>query len=197
MEYTDQLQLPVQYRRASFGKRVLAWLVDIAITGVIGFLISLAVYSTGLYDVRNINAAELAELQETYAAMGIERSMATDIFVIISAWGLAATIISIALSLLELFMGTSIGKMSVGLVIAHADGRRGDTQLWTRRWNIKNAGSLLAALALIPVLGFITGVASLLGFIILVGCLFALGHERLALHDRLSQSAVFPKENIQ
>lgn len=197
MEFMDQLQLPVQYKRASFGRRLLAWLVDIAITGVVGFLIGVAAYGTGLYDVRNINPADLAELQEQYATMGIERSMATDIFVIISAMGLATTFISLALSLIELFLGTSIGKMTVGLVIAHGDGRRGDLQLWTRRWIIKNASNVLAALALLPALGFISGIAALLGFIIFVGCFFALGPERLALHDRLSQSAVFPKENIQ
>jgi uncharacterized RDD family membrane protein YckC len=103
----------------------------------------------------------------------------------------------LAVSLLELFAGTSPGKMAVGLVIAHADGRPGDARLWTRRWLIKNAGSLLSAVALIPVLAFVSLIATIMGGVLFIGCFLALGQDRMAFHDRLSQSAVFPKENIQ
>ncbi len=197
MEFTDQWQLPVEYRRATFGKRLLAWVIDIALVVVAGFLIGLTAYKTGLYDVTNISPAELAEVQEQYAALGIERSLATDILVILSAMALASTVVMLAISLLELFAGTSPGKMAVGLVIAHADGRPGDARLWTRRWLIKNAGSLLSAVALIPVLAFVSFIATIMGGVLFIGCFLALGQDRMAFHDRLSQSAVFPKENIQ
>lgn len=197
MNLPEPFEMPIEYRRVSFGKRLAAVLIDSATAFVTGLLLGLFLIGVGLFELSMIDAAAVADLQEVYADLGLERSVATEVFLLTSAVGIGTTITSALLSLLELFIGASVGKLTLGLQIGHVDGRRGDVQLWTRRWIVKNLGTLVATVSLIPALSFLSIMGTLIGIVLFVGCFLALGNERLALHDRIAQTAVFRKEDVQ
>ena len=104
---------------------------------------------------------------------------------------------SIAYSLIEGLGGASPGKLTMGYKIANQDASEGDTKLYLRRWAIKNLGAILTFIAFVPSLGFMESIGSLANFVIFLGCFAVLGQARLALHDRIAQTAVYHKDDIR
>ena len=105
-------------------------------------------------------------------------------------------ITGIAYTLIEGLTGASPGKRVMKITVARQDGVKGDTTLFLRRWAVKNLDKLLAFAALVPGLMFLDTVGDIIGLVIFVGCFFVLGIDRLALHDRIVQSAVFHQDDV-
>ncbi|MBU3741363.1 MAG: RDD family protein [Candidatus Kapabacteria bacterium] len=197
MNLPETFEMPIEYRRVSFSKRLAAWLIDSATGIIVGLLLGLMAIGVEIVNISMMDPATLSELQDAYASLGLERSLATDLFVTLQAVSAGIIITTMLLSLLELFIGASIGKLTLGLEVAHMDGRRGNVQLWAKRWLVKNLATLFALIGLLPVFEFLGTIGSLIGLVITIGCFFALGKDRLALHDRIAQTAVFRKEDLQ
>lgn len=196
MQPLDTLQLPVEYRRVGFGKRLVAFIIDALITMVLGIAIGFALYAANVQvSVIDPEASEFASAM--YRMLGMDRADASSMLQLSGVLAFGGLIVGFLYSLLEMFTGASVGKMSLGLVIATSDGRRGDLQLWFRRWVLKNLNSNLSALALIPALSILSPISTVIGILFTIGCFFALGESRLALHDRIAQTAVFHKDDVQ
>ena len=197
MEMPDLVQIPIQFRRIGFGKRLLANLIDGSVAAAGGLVAALFVTAAGLFELSMLDIAQLAEMQEMYATMGLERDLATEVLMFTEAFLIGSMGIALVLSLMEALMGASLGKLAMQIAIGTIDGRKGSRDLWLKRWMIKNSGTLLSVVGALPVLSFLEGVGQLLGIIIIIGCFFAIGTERLALHDRIAQTAVYHKDDLQ
>lgn len=104
----------------------------------------------------------------------------------------------LAISLVEAALGFGPGKFLLGLRIGYDDGGRGNPALYLGRWTVKNAGPLLAVLALILGSAWLMVAAeSALALVVLGGGLTLLGREHMALHDRAVHSAVYRAEDVR
>lgn len=196
MQPLDTLQLPVEYRRVGFGKRLVAFIIDVLITMVLGIGLGFALYAADVQvSVIDPEASEFAS--QMYRMLGMDRDDASSMLRLSGVLAFGGLVVGFLYSLLELFTGASLGKMSLGIVIATPDGRRGDLTLWFKRWVLKNLNSNLSALALIPALSMLSPISTVIGILFTIGCFFALGESRLALHDRIAQTAVFHKDDVQ
>jgi uncharacterized RDD family membrane protein YckC len=92
----------------------------------------------------------------------------------------------------EIFLAGSPGKLILKMKIGSETGAVPAPQdQLIRRWLIKSSGSLLNLLYAFTFIGLFWWLASLAGLVILVGCFFALGANRQALHDVLAHTAVY------
>jgi uncharacterized RDD family membrane protein YckC len=99
--------------------------------------------------------------------------------------------------LVEGFTGWTLGKLMLGIQIANADGTRAPIGTLLLRYAIKNSNSVLKLLALVSGVSLFSTLGGIAGIVIFIGCFFALGRERQALHDMIAKTAVYPRSAIQ
>lgn len=181
---------PIEALRVGFGPRAGAAIIDALLEGTLAIVVGLVLISTGM-QVHMRAADELELLLTFYKFLGMTKTEAADFVASIKFFSFAAIVVNVAYPVIEGLTGRSPGKLALGLVIAHAGGQRGTMGLWMKRMFIKHIASFLGFLALLPALNFINYLGSFLGIVIFVGCFFALGYDRLALHDRIAGTAIF------
>ena len=92
----------------------------------------------------------------------------------------------------EVVFAQSPGKLLMGLQIRDLDGYPSSKFLRLKRYGLKYGGQLAALLSLLLGSTELAVVSEIWGLAFTLGCLLALGSPRLALHDMLSDSAVYP-----
>lgn len=177
-------------KRVGFGMRLAAACIDLLIVGLVGFAAGAAI--GGLLG-GGIGGALGGPAGGEEAAAGAALGAAIGALLgAIAAFGGVVLLYS----LIEAFTGASPGKMALGLKVGTADGKRGSTALYVKRWAIKYSGTLLGLIGGLPglhVLGLLGPVA---GLVIFIGCFLVLGDARQALHDLGAASAVFRKADL-
>ena len=103
----------------------------------------------------------------------------------------AAAATALAYSLIELFTGASPGKRFFDLRIAGSDGSPATLKILAYRWALKHSPAILRAAAVISMLGFFNWLAAPAALAVAIGCYSAMKPDRQALHDRLTDTAVF------
>jgi uncharacterized RDD family membrane protein YckC len=83
------------------------------------------------------------------------------------------------------------GKWLLGMHVAASDGAEAPIRDRCLRWTIKCGGLLGVVLALILGSGLLAFIALAYTLVILAGFLLAAGRSSLALHDRLSRTAIY------
>lgn len=189
------VQMPPEYLRVGFGMRFLAWIVDWILILILAGLVTLFLVNSGV-TVPTTDPESAAKLENAYRWMGLSADEASRYANIAAAFTYALLLISFGYSLISAMFGASPGKMILGLTIAHADGRRGTMKLWIRRWAVRDANVYLQMLALLPTLAFLDLIAFVIGLVITAGCFMAAGESRLALHDRIAQTAIFRRSDV-
>jgi hypothetical protein len=177
-------------KRVGFGLRLAAAFIDLVIVGVVGFVAGAAVggmLGGGIGGVLGGPAGgdEAAAGAALGAAIGA-------VLGAIAAFGGFVFLYS----LIEALTGASPGKMILALSVGTADGRRGSTSLFVKRWAIKYSGTLLGLLGAIPGLHMLGLIAPVAGLAIFIGCFLVLGDKRQALHDVGATTAVFRKADL-
>lgn len=195
MQQFDTIDIPVEYRRVGFGRRFIAFLIDLLILIVLSLAVGFALYTLGV-SISMLNDEDVSLATWIYQISGMSKSDVGDVLAIAGTVSFAGVVIGVLYSFVELFFGTSPGKLALGLVIAHSDGSRADIRLWGKRWLLKNLNNNLSILALIPTLSMLGIIGTIIGLLFFLGCLFALSDSRLALHDRIVQTAVFHKGDL-
>jgi len=181
-------------KRTGFGIRFAAALIDFGIVAVVGFIAGAAVGGMLGGGIGGVLGGVLGgSAGGDGAAAGAALGAAAGAFL-----GAVATLGGFVFlySLIEAFTGASPGKMSLGLRVGTADGRRGSASLYVKRWAIKYSGTLLGLLGAIPGLHILALVAPAAGLLVFVGCFLALGDRRQALHDLGAATAVFRKADL-
>lgn len=190
------VQMPPEYLRVGFGMRLLAWIVDWIVIIIISVIATILLIKYNV-EVPTADAESTAFLQNMYRFAGISVDEAAMYANGVAAYKYALLLIAFGYSLISAMFGASPGKMIFGLTIAHADGKRGSMQLWIRRWAVRDASIYLRVLALLPTLSFVGVFAFIIGLVITVGCFMAASASRLALHDRIAQTAIFRRSDVQ
>jgi uncharacterized RDD family membrane protein YckC len=177
--------------RVRFGKRLLSALIDIAIYFA---LLAIVAIGTGFaQDYIAVSKEVMALQSDPTAAEALMASFIkanTQVFVIMN-------VIILAYFFLEILIGASVGKLILGLQIARHDAHPATASQLIARYAVKNISVILNLIAFIAVgtafadmlSNFSTGIS----IVVYVGFFLILTSRHLALHDRLSGTAVYPK----
>lgn len=180
-------------QRIGFGPRLGALIIDLVLVVVGGGILG-TLFGGALGGAIGAGAAEAAA-----AAEGVDPEAAAALGGVLGAVAGAAVGIAIFTSLyglIEAFTGASPGKMLIKIKIGNADGTQAPVGKLLLRYALKNSGTLintLAALIGVTALGRLGG---LCGLAVVIGCFFALGEAKQALHDMIAGTAVYPKNAL-
>ena len=186
----------VEYLRVGFGPRLLAYIIDILLTLIFASGLAVLFLQFDL-SMTQIMSEQLNAITDMYELLGISESLTQMVVEFIPAMTLGGMIGGIMYALIEGLTGASPGKRILKIAIAHQDARAGDQSMWLRRFAIKNINTILQFFMLVPSLAFIDTIGDLFGLVIFFGCFMVLGQSRLALHDRIAQTAVYYREDIR
>ena len=105
------------------------------------------------------------------------------------------TIVSMAIAggylYLDVSRAQTVGKKFMGLKVMGQDGNPASHEVLMKRWGVRLAPGVLSALGLLTGIGLVSTFGSLAGLVLGVGCFMTLGADKLALHDRIVQTAVY------
>ena len=175
--------------RIGFGRRLGAYVIDtIFIIGIAYILFSLfGDFFERFVDFSEITDAQLDQVDSMPGTLGA-------FFLTLSV---SITLSSFAYNLVEGFLGYTVGKLMLGIQIGNQDGTPAKMETLMARYAIKNISTLVGLVGLAVMISIISTISSGLGFVILIGCFFALGEKKLALHDMIAKTAVFRKSELE
>ena len=178
--------------RIGFGKRLLAFLIDLIISSTLGIVLASFVGITLLEFF-----FETSQVNETMAAVESINSGMGDIvkkfFINISGVGAISFIIMI----IEGVTGQTPAKMILGIINANQNGTRAITNVLVLRTLLKNISSIFSLISVVLSISIIGTFGSFLGFIIFIGCFFVLGNNKESIHDIIAKTAVFNKAELK
>lgn len=174
-------------KRIGFGRRLGAYLIDIVFIVGLGYiLISL----TGDLLEQFVDFSKMND--EQINALSSQPIMWT-LSVLLP---IAIVFVSFIYNLLEGFTGFTLGKLMLGIQIGNQDGTPTEISKLMARYALKNISSIVGLIGLAAMISIINTIGSALGFVVTIGCFFALGEKKLALHDMLAKTAVYRKSEL-
>ncbi len=191
---------PIEDRRAEFGIRFGALVIDGVIAALFAGLLTL------LISPLNLPTPEIVldvqdSMDELFKTIDASSELERTISQLIIGSSYASAIAAVLYMLIEGLTGASIGKRILKLTVARADGTRGTQSLFLSRMIVKNSDRILHLLAVLPLLTFLSGpiesASSIIGFVLFIGCFAALGRNRMALHDMVVKTAVFKTSDVR
>ncbi len=105
--------------------------------------------------------------------------------------GIIGSLLGLGYASLEIFLGRSVGKMALGLIIRGENGTPAPVNQLVMRYLVKYSPSILSLLMYITGVGIIGHLSTAASLVILVGCFMVLGQKRQAIHDMVAKTAVF------
>jgi uncharacterized RDD family membrane protein YckC len=177
-------------QRIGFGKRLVALVLDCIVVWILAFFGGTTIGGLLGFAGGTAVGMGLHDTTGTAAALG-------GVFGAMFGFVLAAIVIGAVYFLLEGLTGYTAGKLILGIRIANADGTAAPVTRLLGRFAIKNSNSILVLLAVITGVRALLSLGQVAGLIVFVGCFFALGVTRQALHDRIAGTAVYPRGLIR
>lgn len=181
-------------KRIGFGPRLGAFAIDIVFVWILSLIIS-AIFPSFFVGVAQSQIEEEILSNQTVAGLYTGEMLK----MLISAFRIAL-IVNIARLLYfstEIFLGTSVGKMILGLKIANADGGDASKGALLGRYLLKHISKVCAVLSMLCIPALFNIFGSLFGFVIFIGCFFAAGDRHQALHDMLCHTVVVRKNESE
>ncbi len=191
-EYTPR----IEDKRIGFGPRLVAAIIDGLATGLFTMVLAFMLMQFGVQATESMKDT-LDEIVQVYEMFGVSQDIIQTVVDFIPAAVLAGMIAGIAYPLIEGLTGASPGKRVMKIRVARPDATRGDTSLYLKRYGVKISARVLEFMSLIPALGFFDWISDVVGIVIFIGCLFVLGVDRLALHDRVAGTAVYHEDDVK
>jgi uncharacterized RDD family membrane protein YckC len=182
-------------RRADFGIRLGAFILDIV------FILILGWFAKDLFTDIAANIWEEAKLQitvkqsEEFEELKAKGINIDQVSILTIAYTLAITFLSFLNYVLEGFLGFTLGKRLLGLVVCDRNGQA-DTRIRFARMSLKITPLLVSIIGSVLNNSAISSFSSILGIIYIIGCFYALTEKRQALHDLIVGSAVFRKSEL-
>jgi uncharacterized RDD family membrane protein YckC len=174
--------------RIGFGKRLGAMVLDIILCGVL-----VGVLGGVVGGMLGLGAGSLAAGQGDAAAGAMSGAALGAMMGMIAA----AAVIGCVYFLVEGFTGYTLGKLILGIRVANADGSQAPVSTLLARWALKNINFVLTVVALLTGIELIRMLGNVGGLVIFVGCFLVLGVSKQALHDRIVNTAVYPKNMVR
>lgn len=190
---------PIQEVRVGFGKRFGVYLLDGLIVLLLAGILSMVLPVKETFLWKNYQAEmdkQTAQMEEQMGENQEAMDMAMGFTETMGVFTILISLVSILYSLVEFFTGASPAKHMFGIVAAQPNGAPGNTALWGTRWFIKHSSTVLSVLGIILGVSILGTIGSLVALVFIVGCFFALGEEKQALHDKIAKTAVFHKEDV-
>ena len=169
--------------RAGFFHRLLAMLIDIVLI-VIGGAIVGAMLGTMLGGTLGAVAAE--DSGAGGAAGGILGGIA--------GMFLGVPVTGFVFAIWEGITGAAAGKLILGMRIKSADGQPANIGQLLGRGMLKHSSTVASIVAAVTGVEALNTVSGILFLVVIIGCFFALGSGKQALHDMALQTAVYPKD---
>ena len=135
------------------------------------------------------------ELTEVYAPMEdalVEAGMVQGVAGLLAATAL----MGLTYPLIEGLTGASPGKWALGLQVGHPSGHRGHVALFLKRFAVKFIRPVLGALAALTGLSLLGWLAGPAGLVVSVGTLLLFAPHKQALHDKLTDTAVYRRRDL-
>jgi uncharacterized RDD family membrane protein YckC len=187
---------PIEYLRSGFGRRFLAYAIDILIMLTLAVAVGIIIVAAKI-TVPQFIVDELTDLFQLYNALGIDAGAIRFMETMFGGMFLGSLVLGVLYPLIEGFTGASPGKRILDICVATPDGYQATVQTLLRRYVVKDLGKIMQLLSFVPTLGLLNGISSLYDLIFIVGCFFVIGTNRMALHDMIAQTAVFHKLDVQ
>ena len=187
---------PIEYLRIGFGRRFLAYAIDILIMLTLAVAVGIIIVAAKI-TVPQFIVDELTDLFQLYNALGIDAGAIRFMETMFGGMFLGSLVLGVLYPLIEGFTGASPGKRILDICVATPDGYQATVQTLLRRYVVKDLGKIMQLLSFVPTLGLLNGISSLYDLVFFVGCFFVIGTSRMALHDMIAQTAVFHKLDVQ
>lgn len=190
---SNQYQQSMEDKRVGFGRRLGAKLLDSLVVIILGVLLFYSIGDTTHGELDRWLRISMVESGQDVESVG---GATMDWLFSFVKLGLIMSVVGTIVSVLELVVGASPGKMLVSIRIAHADGRAGTIALWAKRWVLVNVSSLLSLVGTLTGVAILSTVSSVLSIIFFFGCFMVLSPARQALHDVIAKTAVYFDEDV-
>ena len=175
--------------RIGFGRRLLAAILDFWIAG---FCTLIIVYF-GFFEVVQSLQSNVQEISKTPNPAQLGDTLVSGMT---GLWFALFLLMSLYISI-EAFTGASPAKMLFGIKIGNSDGTPAARKTLMARFLIKQPTLVSTLLAFLTSLSFFDTLGTILGLIIFFGFFLTLGQSRQALHDKLSNTAVFRSDSLR
>lgn len=161
--------------RKGFGIRLLALIIDFLILAVIQVVLSLIILGTLRVSFGTVGSASDPAMAGRFRILQI-----------------VAGIVGLAYWSLEIVQARSVGKMLLGMTIGSENGvtPAAPSALGTR-YLLKQSPTIMNVIVAILGVSFLSLISTLVGLAFFIGCFFALGAKRQALHDMIAHTAVY------
>lgn len=176
-------------KRIGFIPRLGALLIDT-------FILCVAVVVVGPLVGGLLGAAALSEVARASGDSAAQGAEAGGLLGAIGGLVLGAPILGTLYFLPEGVTGYSLGKLALGLRIGTQQMTPAPIPKLMLRFCCKHPHFVLGTLGVIS-LGAVATFGALLGVVAFFGCFAAIGEKRLALHDMIAGTAVYPKAALQ
>jgi len=175
--------------RIGFGRRLGAFVIDVIISMGLTFIV------VSLWGTIFENFVDWSKFtDEVISQMNTIYGNFTDTIIYMSV---AGSLISFLYFIIEGFTGYTIGKLMLGIQVGTQEGIPADQGKLMIRFAFKNISAIVGLIGIASMISIIGTIGSVLGFIIIIGCFFALGENKLALHDMLAKTAVYRKNELE
>jgi len=186
-----QVEEKAAAERIGFGRRLGAYLLDVVIAGIGGFVI-------GMFAGAGLTALFFASEEMNEAMEGAEEVGGAFVAMMGGMLGTIAgtMLIFLFIMVLEAITGQTVGKMILGIKNGDEDGATAGSGKLITRAAIKYIGTILALVAGLTGIGMVSTIGSILGFAVFIGFFFILGEKKQGFHDMIAKTAVFNKSDL-
>lgn len=176
-------------KRIGFGRRLGAYVIDALIATGIAFIV------VSLWGTAFENFVDWSEFtEETMAQMSMIYGNFTETIIFMSV---VSPIITFLYFITEGFTGYTLGKLILGIQVGTQDGTAAKQTNLMIRFAIKNISTIIGLIGIVTLISFISTLSTIFSVIIIVGCFFVLGENKLALHDMIAKTAVYRKAELE
>lgn len=176
--------------RATFGKRLGAFVMDVIFLGIISMLVA---NSTGFWQ-------EMMEFaRENQGNMNFFDPNAVNGELLESVLSFSMFLYGsfIVYWLAEIFLSASIGKLALGLRIASSSRQKAGANQLFIRFVVRHSGLLLSFIYAVTAIEAISNLSSLATLLFIIGAFFVFSDKRQAIHDMVANTAIFNKHSIK
>jgi uncharacterized RDD family membrane protein YckC len=174
--------------RIGFGMRLGAFLIDVVLVCVVGFL--------GGSSIGGMLGAGAGAAMSSGDADPMKGMAMGGFFGALIGAAIAIAVVGVIYNLVEGFTGWTLGKLLLGIQVGNQDGTRASMGQLLGRYALKNCHSILSILAVLTGVHLLSTLGSLGGLAIFIGCFFVLAGSRQAFHDMIAKTAVYKRSQL-
>ncbi len=172
--------------RIGFGRRVAAYIID---SILLFLLLLLASYFFGTFSELKFLLSSGVNYQSV--------EFINDFMLLVENLLPLSISVSAVYYFTEIFFAATPGKMLLGIVIGTEDKKFAPISKLLLRFAIKNSSLIFNFLFLITSLSVFSSISSIVSFVVFLGCFAVFTIKKQALHDIISKSAVYFKDELK